>query len=90
MPDPAPPRVLDVRRLAPPEPLEQILDALADLPSEQRLCVLHRREPFPLYDLLRRMGYGWQTQGTEERFEILIWNAACPPSPRELDWRIPG
>lgn len=67
-------RELDVRQLEPPQPLERILDALADMPADARLRVLHRREPFPLYDLLRRMGYGWSTQGTDERFEILIWS----------------
>jgi uncharacterized protein (DUF2249 family) len=58
-------RELDVRDLAPPEPLERVLDALADLPPGDRLLVHHRREPFPLYDLLRRMGYAWRTEGEE-------------------------
>ena len=70
------PALLDVRRLEPPEPLERILDALADLPAGEPLHVLHRREPFPLYDLLRRMGYDWRTQGQDDRFEILIWPRA--------------
>jgi len=65
--------VLDVSSLEPPEPLERVLDALADLPAGDRLRVLHRREPFPLYDLLRRMGYAWETTGSDGRFEILIW-----------------
>ena len=77
--------LLDVRRLAPPEPLERILDALADLPRGERIRVLHRREPFPLYDLLRRMGYGWQTRGTDECVEILIWPLDSQPSRTELD-----
>ncbi|WP_132977315.1 DUF2249 domain-containing protein [Thiobaca trueperi] len=77
--------VLDVRRLEPPEPLERILDALADLPAGEPLCVLHRREPFPLYDLLKRMGYDWRTQGQDDRFEILIWPREAPPSRRESD-----
>jgi uncharacterized protein (DUF2249 family) len=59
--------------MEPPEPLERILDALADLPPGDRLSVIHRREPFPLYDLLRRLGYGWHTQGEDGRFTILIW-----------------
>ena len=82
-------QILDVRRLAPPEPMERILDALADLPTGGRVRVLHRREPFPLYDLLRRMGYGWRTQGAEDRFEMLIWALDAPPSQAELDERIP-
>ena len=69
-------RTLDVSTLEPPGPMEQILDALADLPPSESLCVLHRREPFPLYDLLRRMGYQWRTQGEDGHFEILIWAAA--------------
>jgi hypothetical protein len=66
-------QILDVSALEPPGPLERILDALTDLPQGQALCVRHRREPFPLYDLLRRMGYRWRSRGEEGRFEILIW-----------------
>jgi uncharacterized protein (DUF2249 family) len=84
-----PPSVLDVRRLEPPEPMERILDALTDLPRGGRLWVLHRREPFPLYDLLRHLGYGWQTRSQEERVEMLIWALDSPPSESELAWRIP-
>jgi len=65
--------VLDVSSLAPPEPLERVLDALSLLPEGDRLRVLLPREPFPLYDLLRRMGYAWMTTGAQGHFEILIW-----------------
>jgi hypothetical protein len=74
-------QVLDVSSLEPPGPLERILDALTDLPQGQSLCVLHRREPFPLYDLLRPMGYRWRTRGKEDRFEILIWAATADADP---------
>lgn len=66
-------RDLDVRELEPPEPLERVLDALADLPAGDRLRVRLRREPFPLYDLLRRMGYAWSGTPTAGAFEVLIW-----------------
>lgn len=70
--------VLDVRRLAPPEPMEAVLAALAGLQAGDRLRMLHRREPFPLYDLLPRMGYAWKTTedttAGEVGFEILIWH----------------
>jgi len=66
-------RDLDVRALEPPEPLERVLDALADLPVGDRLRVRLRREPFPLYDLLRRMGYGWSGTAAAGSFEVLIW-----------------
>ena len=83
------PQVLDVRDLAPPEPLERVLDALADLPAGGRIWILHRREPFPLYDLLRTMGYSWRTRGRDDRFEILIWDSAVPPTRAELAWSPP-
>ena len=67
-------RDLDVRTLEPPEPLERVLDALADLPAGDRLRVRVRREPFPLYDLLRRMGYAWSGKpAAGGAYEVLIW-----------------
>jgi uncharacterized protein (DUF2249 family) len=66
-------RDLDVRALEPPEPLERVLDALADLPAGDRLRVRVRREPFPLYDLLRRMGYAWNGTPAAGGYEVLIW-----------------
>jgi uncharacterized protein (DUF2249 family) len=65
-------RTLDVSDLPAPEPMERILDALADMPPDDRLCVLHRREPYPLYDMLRRMGYRWVTSSEGDRYRILI------------------
>ncbi|MGD2117173.1 MAG: DUF2249 domain-containing protein [Chromatiales bacterium] len=73
---------LDVSELYPPEPLERILDALADLPKTDCLLVLHRREPQPLYGMLESMGYRWQTHRTGPgRFEILIWPTSQGKSP---------
>jgi uncharacterized protein (DUF2249 family) len=65
-------RTLDVSDLPAPEPMERIIDALADLPPGDRLCVLHRREPYPLYDMLRRMGYRWEISSEGDRYRILI------------------
>jgi uncharacterized protein (DUF2249 family) len=65
---------VDVRELTPPEPLERIMDALADLPAGDRLRIRHRREPHPLYGMLRNMGYRWQTTSHAlDDFEILVW-----------------
>lgn len=77
-------RQLDVSDLEPPEPLERILDELAEMSPGERLWVLHRREPFPLYDLLKGLGCSWHTTGQEGRFEILIWSGD-PPSAAELN-----
>jgi len=38
-----------------------------------RLLVRLRREPFPLYDMLRRMGYQWESEGSEADFRVRIW-----------------
>lgn len=71
---------IDVSDLEPPEPLERILDALADLPDGDWLRVKHRREPFPLYGMLRNMGYRWVTHcHAPDDFEILIWPESQPP-----------
>ena len=70
---------IDVSKLEPPEPLERILDALADLKKDQYLRVKHRRDPVPLYRMLRDMEYEWSTtQVAPGRFEILIWPSGTP------------
>lgn len=72
-------QIIDVSELEPPEPLEQILDALADLPDGGWLRVTHRRDPVPLYRMLRDMGYRWKTDCLATgRFEILIWPVDMP------------
>jgi len=63
---------LDVSDLPPPEPLERTLDALAMLPPGDRLVLHHRRQPYPLYDLLRSMGYRWDVSGADGDWHILI------------------
>jgi hypothetical protein len=72
--------VLDARALPPPEPMERTLDALATLPPEDRLVLRLPRQPFPLFDLLHRMGYLWEVSGTEGDYQILI-RLADAPSP---------
>ena len=73
-------QTIDVSALEPPEPLEQILDHLADLVPGDWLRVRHRRDPVPLYRMLRDMGYHWQTTCVAaEHFEIVIWPTDMPP-----------
>ncbi|MCP4209844.1 MAG: DUF2249 domain-containing protein [Halieaceae bacterium] len=69
--------LLDVSELEPPEPLEQIVNALERMPRGDHLRVLHRREPFPLYDILREMKCRWVTRpGEVSDYEMLIWHAS--------------
>ncbi len=67
-------RLLDVRDLAPPEPLERVLAMLPALGAEQYLRVLLHREPFPLYALLEQSGFAWRARAVHDMtFEIFIW-----------------
>ncbi len=70
-------REIDVRGLLPPEPFENIMRALQQLPADETLQVLIHREPFPLYEALQAGGYRWQTTGLEDgSFRILITRAS--------------
>ncbi len=70
-------REVDVRGLPPPEPFENIMRALQQLPAEETLQVLIHREPFPLYETLQAGGYRWQTTGLADgSFRILITRAS--------------
>lgn len=73
-------QLIDVSQLEPPEPMERIMDALADLPESAWLRVRHRRDPVPLYRLLRNMGYAWDTRCVNPgQYEILIWPQDMQP-----------
>ena len=69
-------RRIDVSGLEPPEPLEQGLAAAHALAPGEYLRMLHRREPYPLYQLLVQDGFRHLTRnGAASPFEILIWRA---------------
>ncbi len=70
---------LDVMPLEPPEPMERILNALDGMPAGDWLRVRLRREPFPLYNVLRSMDMAWRGFWTEDRFELLIWHRGAQP-----------
>jgi len=63
---------LDLRRLEPPEPFLRVVKRLREAPTTPLRVRIHR-EPFPLYDELRGLGYRYQTRPLEDgSFEILI------------------
>ena len=65
---------IDVSELEPPEPMSQILKALAQLKQGQCLKVVHRREPFPLYEKLPAAGWHYHVeQLAEQLFHIYIF-----------------
>lgn len=66
--------VLDVHELQPPEPMQQALDALDKLMAGQYLKLIHRMQPFPLYEILSENGFRYKvTTGTISAFDIYIW-----------------
>jgi hypothetical protein len=67
---------LDVSDLAAPQPMTEIIKALAALTDQQFLRVRHRREPFPLYEKLVAAGwlYFCQQKATGS-FDIYIYKA---------------
>lgn len=65
--------VVDGRGLEPPEPMEKVLAALDALRPGQRVRFLIHRQPYPLYDILRRYHYCYETTEVGDgHFEILI------------------
>jgi len=67
--------VLDVSDLEAPEPMEQVLSFLENLKCGEYLRMLHRREPFPLYAILKERGFAFDIFfGKSTNFEILIWH----------------
>ena len=70
-------RELDVRGLPPPEPFENIMNALQTLTTGETLRVHIHREHFPFYELLRDTGHTWQTTALADGdFEIMITHTA--------------
>ena len=74
--------ILDVADLPAPEPLERTLDALSGLPSGDRLLLRLHRQPFPLFDLLRTLGYRWEVSGREGNWQVCIEPETGGPSRR--------
>lgn len=65
---------IDVRQLAPPEPMVRILEALPQVDEETLLLVHHHRDPLYLYEKLQARGYQWRLQQIAENyFQLRIW-----------------
>lgn len=57
---------VNVKTLAPPEPMTVIIRSLAQLTDGQCLLVSHRRQPFPLYEKLVEAGWGYHCQVNDD------------------------
>ncbi len=76
---------LDVRQLAPPEPMMKILEALPQIDEKTLLLVHHHREPLFLYEKLQGRGYKWHLKKIGENyFHFRIWKEVTSTSKNEL------
>jgi hypothetical protein len=73
-PPAAQPVQIDVRGLEPPEPMQHVLGALAQLPPHTPLAVRIHREPLFLYQIIEPDGWCHSSHrlGPDD-WEICIW-----------------
>jgi TusA-related sulfurtransferase len=65
---------LDVRGMEPPEPIERVLETIADFQDGDTLKLVIDCMPIPLFRILERSGFGHHLEpGTESLYEITIW-----------------
>lgn len=70
---------IDARGLEPPEPFERVMEALGEIEPGGEVLLIINREPNPLYGVLERNGYSWNTTRFDDgRFEILIREKPAP------------
>lgn len=82
---------LDVSHLEPCEPLERALEAVEGLMPGQYICMQHRCEPFPLYNILDQRGFKYFCrQGEDTPFEIFIWKRGDQATQSLIDLIIKG
>ena len=66
--------ICDVQDLPAPEPMQKIMEAVADLGEGQYVRMMHRMEPYPLYSVLEDMGFQHQLYlKGEAPYEIMIF-----------------
>jgi len=67
--------VLDVHALTPPAPFEIAIEQVTHLQCGEYIKMLHRLQPFPLYDILLENGFRYKVLQGEFGFDIYIWLA---------------
>ncbi len=63
---------INVRELAPPEPMMRVLEKLSEVDDETVLIVHHHREPAMLYPKLEERGYTATTNKIEENYYKVV------------------
>ena len=66
--------ICDVQNLPAPEPMQKIMDAVANLGEGEYVRMLHRMEPYPLYSVLDDMEFDHLLYlDGEAPYEIMIY-----------------
>lgn len=69
---------LDVRGLAPPEPMMRILETIGGMDADEILLVHHHREPMMLYEKLEERGYEAVANRIEEHYYKVVIRKKVP------------
>ncbi|MDX2470621.1 MAG: DUF2249 domain-containing protein [SAR324 cluster bacterium] len=64
---------IDCRYMEPPEPMVRVLEAVEALKLDQKICMIHRKKPVPLFDKLSEKGMDFDWKDLGSHYEILIW-----------------
>ena len=65
------------RELEAPEPMVKVLEAVAAIKKGQKIKMLHRKKPVPLFARLHEKGMAYEVTEKNDEFEILIWKDEC-------------
>lgn len=66
--------ILDTRELEAPEPMNLVLNALAELDENTSIKMIHRMEPMMLYNTLRNNNINYKVVQKENEVFIYIWD----------------
>lgn len=64
---------IDVSELPPPEPMEIVMDKLDKIQAGEYIRMIHRMQPYPLYNILMDNGYRYKVDETQSLIHIYIW-----------------
>ena len=83
-------KVIDGRTMEPPEPFVQTMEALEQIGPGQKVLLIARHEPFPLYRALELNGVSWtRTRNGDGDFEIVMWRDGDAPMQVPADTHCP-
>ena len=65
--------VIDTRELPSPEPLERVVNALAEVTTGNYIKMVHRMEPLMLFPILKNNGFEYVKKPIGEEIEVYIF-----------------